>query len=518
VRCGSCWWRYYSIQLISGCTICRIEDRGAENAENEILRQISCLKLQRVHQRNLRQPVCRLPVEMLIKCLSFLTVKDQLSVIRVCRHLRTHAVEAPTLWTRIDQIRHPTVLSLVLECAKGSAVDIINLGIRGQDDETLHVVASHMHHVRILDLHFDCSLVMGTHAVFTTPAPLLERLSFRKTRVTGPMVRIDVGLNASNYPRLFCVQLTSIKLGGTMWSDLGAIQSLRTFSIDGNNTHSYWPVTIFRLLSRVTTFNLELAPCDTIPVHNMLQANMRRINIRWTKPGFFDPSQVVHSPETWNSIQSVHIAHVGESSGDPLPANLPGVSIPIPAQATPYRRLQVRTSGTSSLKVHFSVVHENGRERVFCGLHPATVSGIAARIPELELSTLTVGTGAVALNILSNSTFPALRRIRLVSDTLDNAWINIFVRDMLTVPTLEQLEFSIDVDVMAFWTTKAILRVLASCMAAGHDLQKVVFLGFAPESRCVARAEGFAEEVVVDRRWYEPKSERSWFTEPAFEW
>jgi len=468
-----------------------------------------------MYQRNLRQPVCRLPVDMLVNCLSFLTAKDQLSIIRVCRHLRVHAIEAPTLWTRVDQIRHPTALSFVLERTKGSAVDVIDLGVRGQEDEILQVVSSHMHHVRLLNLNFYCDYVIGAHAAFTTPAPLLERLSFRKSNSANATVTMAVRLNASNYPRLSCFQLTSIGFNGHLLSDMSAAKSMRTFSIDGVNAHDTWPSSISRRLPRVTTFNLELASWDGIPVRGMLTTNMRRMNIRWTKSGFFDPIQAVPSPETWNSLQSLHITHVGESSGDPLPANLNGMSIPIPAQSEPYRRLWIRTSGQ---RLHVRVVPQDERERVFCGLHPATVLGIAGRIPGLELSTLTVGTAAVALNVLSNSTFPALRRIRLVSDTLDTAWINIFGRDMCNVPTLEQLEFSIDVDVMAVWTTKAILRVLASCMAAGHDLQKVVFLGFAPESRCVSRAEGFAEEVVVDRRWYEPKSERVWFTEPAFEW
>jgi len=452
---------------------------------------------------------------MLVKCLSFLTVKDQLSVIRVCQHIRTHAIEAPTLWTRVDQIRHPAALSFVLERTKGSAVDVINLSVRGQNDEILHVIASHMGHMRLLDLQYDCDYVIGPDAAFTTPAPLLERLSFRKTKSTNATVNIADQLNASNYPRLSCIQLSSIGIDGNVLNNFSAVQSLHTVCIDGVKVHGLWPSTISSHLSRVTTFNLELASWDGIPVRGVLTTNMRRMNIRWTKSGFFDPIQAVPGPETWNSLQSLHITHVGESSGDPSPANLNGVSIPIPAQPEPYRRLWIRTSGQ---RVHVRVVHQDERERVFCGLHPATVLGIAGRIPGLELSTLTVGTAAVALNVLSNSTFPALRRIRLVSDTLDTAWINIFGRDMCNVPTLERLEFSIDIDFMDIWTTKAILRVLASCMAAGHDLRKVVFLGFAPESRCVARAEGFAEEVVVDRRWHEPNSERVWFTEPAFEW
>ena len=55
-------------------------------------------------------------------------------------------------------------------------------------------------------------------------------------------------------------------------------------------------------------------------------------------------------------------------------------------------------------------------------------------------------------------------------------------------------------------------------MAAGHSLQRVAFLGFTPDSRCATRAEAFADDVVVDRNWREPASERVWFTEPAFEW
>ena len=216
------------------------------------------------------------------------------------------------------------------------------------------------------------------------PAPLLEQLSFRQAKATSSTVSMVAGFNASNYPRLSCFQFVSIKINSVNLDDMSAIQSLRTFSIDGVKSHGIWPASFCNFLPRVTTFNLELASWDGIPVHGMLHANMRRMNIRWTKSGFFDPIQAVPSPETWNSLQSLHITHVGESSGDPLPANLNGMSIPIPAQFQPFRNLQVRTSGTSGRKVHICVVHGDGRERVlrspsgYCLGNRRTYSGTRA--------------------------------------------------------------------------------------------------------------------------------------------
>jgi len=460
-----------------------------------------------MHERNLRRPVCRLPVEMLVKCLSFLTAKDQLSIIRVCRHLRTHAIEAPLLWTCVDQIHHPTALAFVLERTKNSPVDIINLHITEQSDPKLQIVSSHMHHLRILNFHFGFGLRIESRD-FATPAPLLERLSFNNTApALGYLTDV---LSARRYPKLSRIQLNEIEFQGITWSTFQAVQNLRTFSIGRRcGLSASFLAHVSHHLPNVTTVNLQL---DKWAVHlgaNTPAPALRRVNIRWTGPDAFSPADVFPYPEAWNTVRAVHVTHVGNS----LSGNFP-----IPAEAKPYRSLWVRTSVTGSQQVHIRVVHEDGRERVFCGLHPTAVSGIATRIPGLELTTMTVATTAVALNVLSNSSWPSMRRMRLISDTHDTAWVKILARDIFNIPTLQHLELSIDPYAVSSWETPIALRVLGCCIAAGHALQKVTFLGFAPEPRCVAGAELFADEVTVDRWWREPEDERVWFTEPAFEW
>ena len=487
----------------------RIEEHKTEHADNEILRQISCVKLQHVYQRNLRQPISRLPVEMLVKCLSFLTAKDQLSVMRVCRHLRAHAIDAPSLWTRVDQIHHPEALSFVLERAKDSAVDIINLRITEQSDARLQVINSHMSHLRILNLHIGCTAAWNTASIFTTPAPMLEQLSFHNTG--GSTVYVSL-LTAGLYPRLSCLQLNKITLNGINYGHFRAIQNLRTISIggiDGQGTNYIGMV--LSNLPELTTINLQLGNWGTPNGCAVPTSTLRKINIRWTKPGLFSSAEVTPYPDSWKLVQAVHVTHAPVGSG--LSGN-----ILVPAETNLYRSLWVRTSVAGSQQVHVRVVHEDGRERVFCGLHAGSVTGIATRIPGLQLTELTIATTAVALNVLSNSSWPALRRIRLVSDTSDTAWFSIFARDMFNIPTLEQIELSIDPNFVSSWKTPIALGVLGGCVAAGHTLQKVVFLGFEPDPRCVAGAEAFVDKVVVDRLWREPENERVWFTEPAFEW
>jgi len=370
-----------------------------------------------------------------------------------------------------------------------------------------------MHHIRTLNLHTNRGFAIGAHAIWKKPAPLLERLSFHNSG--SDAASVGIRLNASDYPRLSCFQSNSANLTGTILSDLHAVQSLRTFSIGNLDNLNFLLVAISVSVTNITTINIELASWSANPSSFTFSPALCRINIRWTKPGIFIPVHALPGTEAWNSVQAVHISHVGDSSGDPLQASLAGANFPILARVLPYQSLWVRTSDQG---VHVRVGHEDGRDRVFCGLHPTTVSGVAARIPGLEPTTLTVATTAVALNVISNAPWPGLRRIRIVLDTDDITWISIFARDMFNVPTLEQLELSIQADAMASWTTSLILRVLASCMTAGHNLQKVGFLGFAPESSCVARADAFADEVVMDRNWREPEEERVWFTEPAFEW
>jgi len=474
------------------------------------------MKMQHLFQRNLRQPLCRLPVDALVKCLSFVPAIDQLSIIRVCRHLRTHVTNSPSLWTRVDQIHHPTALSFVLECAQDEAVDITNLRV-GPNNDQLRVVAAHMRHIRALDLYTDHSLETDAHTAFSTPAPLLQQLSIRGSGYHS--ITVDYGsLIASNYPRLSHFQTNWAGLDGSVCTWLPVVQSLptlHTFSFDFADVLEDGIVDSFAiLLPRVARMNIRLRGWG-LWARSPFRPTLHRINICWTKPGPFVPSDTIPDVESWNSIRVIHIAHVSDSPGGPSQANLTGGNFPIAAQAIPYRRLWVRASGE---RVHLRVVHQDERERVFCGLHPTTVSGLAARIPGLELTALTVATTAVALDVLAGVPYPALRRIRLVLDSRDNDWINIFARDMLNVPMLEHLELSIDMNVIADWTTAMILRVIGSCMAAGHSLQRVAFLGFTPDSRCTTQVEAFADDVVVDRNWHEPASERVWFTEPAFEW
>ena len=468
------------------------------------------MKLQHVHQRNFRQPIIRLPVEMLVKFLSFLTARDQLSIIRVCRHFREHAIDAPSLWTYVDRIQHPTTLSFILERAKDWAVDIMHLPITEQNDARLSVIRSHMNHLHILNLHINCEFEITT-STFAIPAPMLQQLSFHGT-APGCLVHFQSLPEVGLFPKLSRLQLNSIPLKFGCGS-LRAFQNLRTISVGGGTSSGVdnWVHFISNQLPEITTINIELGSCSSHVVSSAPAPALRKINIRWTKAGSFSPAEVIPCPEAWKLVQAVHVKLVHTSIG--LRGNFP-----IPAETKPYQTLWVRTSATGSQQVHFRVVHQDGRECVFCGLDPAAVSGIATRIPGLELTTMTVTTTAVALNVLSNSLWPSLRRIRLVSDTHDTTWVSIFARDMLNVPKLEHLELSIDPYAVSSWKTPIALGVLGCCIAAGHALKKVALLGFAPEPRCVAGAEVFAEEVTVDRWWREPESERVWFTEPEFEW
>jgi len=455
---------------------------------------------------------------MLVMCLSFLPAKDQLSIVRVCRHLRTHVIADSSLWSCVDQIDHPNALSFVLDRAKDSAVDIINLHISSQNDDRLQVVASHMHHLRTLDLHIDGGLTIAGHAAFTTPAPLLQRLSLFKAQGTSATVSLTFGLNARNYPSLSSLQLKSVRITSSIYHGLRTAPSLRIISIDATSPPLYYPMAFSYVLPSITTVNLELAGWGEIPGSSSPIQALDRINLRWTKPGPFVPNDAIPEGEAWESIRVVHVVHVVGSPGSPSRATSIGANFLIPSEIESNKHLWVRTSATGDRQAHVRVIHRDGLERVFCGLHQTTIFGLVACSRRKELSEITAATTAVALNALSNARRLALRRIRLVSDTQDTAWVSIFTQDMLNIPTLELLELAIDADGIAGWTTAVILRVLGSCMAAGHNLQKVSFLGFTPDSRCATRAEAFADEVVVDTDWREPESERVWFTEPAFTW
>jgi len=471
-----------------------------------------------------------------VKCLFFLSAKDQLSIIRVCRHIRNHAIADPSLWTWVDQIDHPTALSFVLESAKDSAVDITDLHVSSQNDDLLQVVRSHMHHVRRLDVYVDTTFT--AHAAFTTPAPMLERLSFHNTG--SNVVYMAIRLDSSNYPRLSCVQLNAIQLNGTVLSNFQAIQTLRTFSYrDVGSPDVTILADISNKLPKITTVNLELASWGAVLGSATLAPAIRRVNIRWTKPGLFIPFQAMPNHDAWSTARKIHISHTDDSPCGPSQNYPDGETFPMLAQIRLdesthsaalaeddqrvtfynfFESLWVRTSITSGRHVHVRVVHKDGRERVFCGLHLTTVSGVAARIPGLQLTTLTVATTAVAFHVLSHSKWPALHRIHLVSDTCDTTWISIFGQDISNTPNLTHLDLSIERDVEASWSSTTITRVLGCCIAAGHNLQQVSFLGFGPDTHCTKQAEVLAKKIVVDRNWHELESERTWFTKPAFEW
>ena len=181
--------------------------------------------------------------------------------------------------------------------------------------------------------------------------------------------------------------------------------------------------------------------------------------------------------------------------------------------------MHVRSSITSDSRVNFRAIDIEGRERIFCGLQPTTVTGLLSHIPAVKLSTITVTTAAVVLDVLSNAQLPTLQCIRLVSNTSEKNWVGIFARNILSAMTLERIEFSVEGNPKTVgWTTKTVLRILSSCLVAECALEKVVFLGFEPEARCVSLAATFAEEIIVDRNWMEPLEDRVWFTQPSFEW
>jgi len=301
----------------------RIEERKIEQAETEILRHISYVKLEHMYQRNLRQPVCRLPVEMLVLCLSFLTAKDQLSTIRACRHLRPRATEAPSLWTYVDQIYHPTALTFVLERAQNSAVDIIDLRITDPNDSgLLEVAKSH-----ILNFHLGFRFRIDSRD-FATPTPLLERLSFNNTSSDlGYMTDVP---SASLYPKLYCLQLNEIDFQGITYSTFQPIKTLRTFSLARKSgLITDYLAFISGQLPNITTINLQLAKWAAMGADTPAPA-LRRVNIRWTVPEVFSPADVIPYPEAWNTVQTAHVTHVGNS----LSGNFP-----IPAETVPYRHL-----------------------------------------------------------------------------------------------------------------------------------------------------------------------------------
>jgi len=139
-------------------------------------------------------------------------------------------------------------------------------------------------------------------------------------------------------------------------------------------------------------------------------------------------------------------------------------------------------------------------------------------IPGSELSAVTVSTTAAALRVISDAQCPTVKCLRIVLDTDDVTWMNIIARDMLSITTLEWLEFSQEEGATPFtWSTTLIMCVLACCIAVGK-IQEAAFFGFEPEAQCVALAGVFTQQVVVDQKWREPQSESKWLMELPFEW
>jgi len=500
-----------------------------EDAEIKLVSQIAEMKRQHQLRRNLRRPICRIPAAMLTKILSLLSVKDQLSVIRVCQHLREHAIGTPDLWTHVEQIQNPAALSFVLERAGANPVDITNLSVEDSNDVLFEAVAAHMHHVRTLDLHLhprDYTLTVASRAytALTTTAPVLRLLSFCADRNVGsdgrPLIHSNFSISENTMPRLSSLQLHGVEMSVNMCQH---IQSLRTFSFSFCEKSRSGADLLARSVSRhihnLTTINIELAGWGTAERYPELGPSVKHINIRWTKPGSFITRDMVPNQAAWKSVRAIHVAHICSSSANPPSVTSNLANFNIPETTAPYQTLILRTSGAPNTRVHARAIDCEDRERVFCGLHPATVRGMVARISGEELSSITISTTALALQALSHSQCPALSCIRLVLDTDDMTWINSYARDMSYITTLERLVFSQEADTAAFkWTTSMIIRTISSCIAAGNELQEVQFLGFSPEAQCLAMLGMFSQQVVVDRNWRELRNERTWFTELPFEW
>jgi len=471
---------------------------------------------------------------MLNKSLSFLSAKDQLSIMRVCQHLRGNVFDTPGLWAHVDQIQNPSALSFVLQRARNVPVDITCLCAVGLDDIRFETLAAHMHHVRTLCVNFgqissSLALKSDTRAfkAFTVTAPLLQRLSMRAQRAVEsydlPYIYCDhMMIPASTMPQLSSLQLHGINLDCYFYLQ---ILSLRSFSYSGReNTNAMGSAAaehVSYFSNNLKTINIELdwwnpaAGCEDPG----LGPNVQKINIHWNKPGLFIPRDAVPTRASWRSVRAIHITHVHKDSDAPSGATLDPTIFAIPETITPYQILSIRTSSAANERAHVRAFDSEDRERVFCGLHPATVVGMVAYIPGGSLSAITISATAVALRALSDARCPLLRSIRLMLDTDDIVWLDSFILDMPNIRTLEQLEFSQGSGRdTPKWTTTAIIRTISCCIASGNRFQEILFLGFSPEAQCLAMAGMFSQQVAVDQNWREPKSERAWFTEPSFEW
>jgi len=460
--------------------------------------------------------------------MSFLSAKDQISVMRVCQHLRAHVIDAPRVWTHVDQIGNPTALLFVLERAKNIPVDITNLSVENADDVRFETVAAHMHHIRTLGLDLGQSFGIfrtesRAHIAFTTTAPLLQLLSFcGRQFVTSnqPLAATsNFSISESTMPRLSSFELRGVELTTVL---LQKIQSLSTFSFSGGENFQHgqgsMAMCASRFLHNLTTINLELSGWNTAAGYPELGPAVKQINIRWTKPSFFMSREAIPNQAAWKSIRTVRVAHMCDSPGKPPEYDWDRLRdhYGIPETAVPYQSLSFRALGASDRRVHVRAIDRDGRERIVCGLHPSTVENLVTHISKKELSTITITTTALILQALASVHLPALRCIRIVVDT---SKIRSLVYAMPNISKLERLEFSQEVDSAASeWTTTVITRTISRFVAAAICLQEVVFLGFSPEPQCVTLAGMFSQRVVVDPNWQEPKSEREWFTEPPFKW
>ena len=428
----------------------------------------------------------------------------------------------------MDHIRNPDALSFVLERAKDLPVDIIGLNVTGRNDVRFEVLAAHMRHIRTLCLGFD---LIGrefrmrkpgrAYTAFNMAAPLLERISMHSPRAVRPDDLLQVfcyfGIPATTMPRLSSLQLHGVELDNEFFRQ---IQSLRSFSFSGREDTGFFgsavPEHVSQILHNLTTINLELAGWSQAEAFSVLGPAVQRISIRWTKPGFYVPRDSIPSRAGWSSIRAVHVAHVRSSTDIQSAVLLPSTAYSIPRTTAPYRSISIRTSGSPDIRVHAQAIDSQGRERVLCGLHPATVTRMVAQLSGHELSTITISTTAVVHGVLSSVHCPALICLRIVLDTDDITWFNVLARDMLSISTLERLEFSRE---PAFtWSTAIIMSVLASCVATGNQIHEVAFRGFDPGAQFVTSAKIFAQVVSIHREWSEPEIERIWFMEAPFEW
>jgi len=451
--------------------------------------------------------------------------------MRVCQHLRRHVVDTPSLWTHVDHIQDPAALSFVLERAENVPVDITCLIVTGPDDVRFTTLAAHMHHIRTLCLNLNPIghnyRIEKTNRAFTAfkmTAPLLQRLSMRAERAIGSDSLIQVfssfTMAASTKPLLSSLQLHGVDLDRDFFRRL---PTLREFSFSGCEDTRFLgsrvPEYISQHVHNLATINLELSGWSVTGGSSGFGQSVQQINIRWIRPGLFVPRQAIPDRAGWSSIRAVHVAHMCSSSDVLLTTTSTPTNLAIPETIAPYQNLSVRTSGAPNPRTHMRVIDREERERVFCGLHPTTVADMVAHIPGQDITAITIDTTSILLGIFSSARCPTLNRLRIVLDTNDISWFRVLTQNMLGITTLERLEFGKEAGSSALtWSSAIIMSVLASCVATGNIIRAVVFLGFQPEAQFVASAKMFAQEVVVDRGWREPESDRVWFTEPPFEW